>query len=88
MEKGRTFKEPNKYRTREGVTMKKPDWIIIPCTDMEITLSKFTEWEKDRVKLNFPEGTVNIVATFDPDLPWAVEVATPLFEAKEGDVWE
>jgi hypothetical protein len=68
--------------------MKKPDWIIIPCSSIEIALAQFGEWEKDRMNLKFPEGTVNIVATFDPDLPWAVEVATPLFEAKEEVVWE
>ena len=67
--------------------MKKPDWIIIPCPSIEITLAQFAEWEKDREKLNFPEGTVKIVATGDPDLPWAIEVATPLSEAKDEAVW-
>jgi len=62
--------------------MKKPQWIVIPCRSIEITLAQFAKWEKDRVKLNFPKGTVNIVATGDPDLPWVVEVLAELIEAK------
>jgi len=59
--------------------------ILIPATSIEIALATFTKWEEKRVRLDFPEGTVRIVATGDPDLPWVIEVLAELMEA-EGEL--
>jgi len=57
--------------------------ILIPVPNIEMALRKFTRWEEERVRLGFPEGTVRIIATGDPDLPWVVEVLEELIEAAD-----
>jgi len=61
--------------------------IIIPAPSIEIALAEFSEWEEKRVELDFPEGTVRIVATGDPDLPWVVEVLEELMIEAEDELW-
>jgi len=55
--------------------------ILIPVPTIEIAMAKFAKWEKRRVELDFPEDTVRLVATGDPDLPWIVEVLDELIKA-------
>jgi len=57
--------------------------ILIPVPTIEIAMAKFAKWEKRRVELDFPEDTVRLVATGDPDLPWIVEVLDELVEAAD-----
>ncbi len=56
---------------------------LIPVPNIEIALAKFAKWEEKRVKLGFPEDTVRIIATGDPDLPWVVEVLDELIETED-----
>jgi len=60
--------------------------IIIPASSIEMALAKFAKWEHRRVELDFPEGTVRIVATGDPDLPWIVEVLEELMIKDEDEL--
>lgn len=61
--------------------------ILIPAPRIELALAEFSKWEEKRVKLDFPEGTVRIVATGDPDLPWVVEVLDELMIKDEDELW-
>jgi hypothetical protein len=62
------------------------DWIRIPVPDIETALARLAVWEEDRVRLGFYPGVVGIVATGDPNLPWAVEVSSRLVEKSLDEV--
>jgi hypothetical protein len=64
-----------------------PDWIRFPQPDIETALTRLAVWEKDRVKFGFYPGSVGIVATGDPNHPWAVEVSQRLFAKSFAEVW-
>ncbi len=64
-----------------------PDWMYFPVADIETALIRLASWEKDRVKFGFYPGSVGIVATGDPNQPWAVEVSSRLVQKSLYEVW-
>jgi hypothetical protein len=65
-----------------------PNWIQCGHSDdLAAVVTRYQNWEQDRIRLGFYPGSVGIVATGDPRGCWEVEVTRRLFDMSFSEVW-